>query len=376
MEIFKTIKYHRQKKALCVFMSLMILIFLGAWKIKNESVKTTPYKLEYPAYFGNRINIDLNNPLTNEGVYLGRRLFYETRLSANNSISCGTCHQQRFAFTDGKKFSTGFIGILMERNSMSLANLLWVRNFFWDGRANGVENQAIIPLTQEHEMSQLINISANKLQHTNSYPPLFKQAFGSGTITGNNIIKALGQFERTLISANSTYDKYLRGEYKPTASELNGITLFYTNADPAKNIRGANCSHCHGGPKTFTELYHNNGLDSIPADLGREKLTGMAMDKGRFRTVTLRNIALTAPYMHDGRFKTLEEVINHYNEHVQQSDYLSSFLLNYSNTINGKQLDLTVQEKKDLIAFLNLLTDSLFITDKRFSDPFVLNNKN
>ena len=177
-----------------------------------------------------------------------------------------------------------------------------------------------------------------------------------------------------MISANSKYDQYLRGEYQPTASELNGITLFFTNPEPARQIRGAACGHCHGGPKTFNELFHNNGLDNALKDPGREKTTGQAIDKGRFRVVTLRNIALTAPYMHDGRFKTLEEVIDHYNEHIEQSPTLSIFLQNNSNHINGTQLGLTGQEKKDIIAFLNLLTDSSFITDKRFSNPF-LNNK-
>ncbi len=176
---------------------------------------------------------------------------------------------------------------------MSLANLLWVRNFFWDGRANGLEAQAQVPLTDAHEMGQALELSAKKLQNTHPYPTLFKKAFGSSYITGDQIVKALAQFERTLISANAKYDDYLRGQYEPTTSEQNGMDLFFSN--PSSNKRGAGCAHCHGGPKTFTEQYHNNGLDSISKDAGRETITGRSYDRGRFRVATLRNIALTAP---------------------------------------------------------------------------------
>ena len=244
-------------------------------------------------------------------------------------------------------------------------------SFFWDGRGNSLENQAITPLTEPHEMGQPLNVSTKKLQSTDLYPALFKQAFGTDNITGNHIIKALAQFERTLVSCNSLYDKYLQGKYQLTTSELNGINLFFTGPDPAKKIRGAGCGHCHGSPKTFIELFHNNGLDSVSKDIGREGVTNQQMDNGRFRVVTLRNIALTAPYMHDGRFETLEQVVDHYNEHLQRSQSLSIFLKENSNEVNGKNLNLTMQEKKDIISFLHLLTDSSFITDTRFSNPFV-----
>ena len=344
----------------------MFLSATGLQKLETAE----PIEIKYPAYFGNRIFIPENNPTTDAGVYLGRMLFYETALSSNNKISCATCHKQELAFTDGKKLSTGVDGSLQSRNTMSLVNLLWVQNFFWDGRAKGLEEQATTPLINPHEMGQSLETSSEKLKEKKFYAPRFKNAFGSDTINGEMIIKALSQFERTLVSADSRYDKYLRGEYQPTPSELNGITLFYGGPDPVKNIRGADCSHCHGGPKTFAELFQNNGLDSVPLDSGREKITGQSYDRGRFRVVTLRNIALTAPYMHDGRFKTLEEVIDHYNEHITQSNTLSPFLQNKSNTLNGKSLDLTQQEKKDIVAFLNMLTDSTFINNKYFSNPF------
>lgn len=311
----------------------------------------TPYLPVYPAYFGNRIDLPDDNPMTVEGIRLGRMLFYERALSANHQLSCATCHRQELAFTDGKTFSTGIDGTLQPRNTMSLTNLLWVRNFFWDGRARGLEQQAQTPLTNPHEMGQAPDVGAARLQHMKMYPPLFRDAFGTDTITGERIVKALAQFERTLISANSRYDKYLQGAYRPTPPEADGIALFFSS-----------CGHCHGGPKTYNELFHNNGLDSIPKDSGREKITGQSYDRGRFRVVTLRNIALTAPYMHDGRFSTLEEVIDHYSEHIAGSATLSPFL--------EHQQRLSVTAKKDLLAFLYMLTDSSFITDPKFSNPF------
>jgi len=334
-----------------------------------------PYDLSYPAYFGNRLNMPVDNPLTKQGVYLGRMLFYEKRLSSNNSVSCASCHKQQFAFADTVAFGRGFDGTPTRRNAMSLQNLLWVRNFFWDGRAGSLESQAVTPLTDAHEMGQSLTESAQKLQHTNIYPALFSEAFGLDSITPDGIVKALAQFERTLISANSAYDKYLQGRYQPTASELNGMTLFFNEPDPLHNNRGASCGHCHGGPKIFNELYENNGLDSVLTDTGRASITGMPNDRGRFRVVTLRNIAITAPYMHDGRFNKLEEVLEHYNSGIHPSASLSPFILHNSNQLHGKSLLLTASEKQDIIAFLNMLTDSTFVSNKAFSDPFIVMNK-
>ncbi|MFT3681734.1 MAG: cytochrome c peroxidase [Ferruginibacter sp.] len=334
-----------------------------------RAFKTEPYLLIYPENFGNRVFIPPDNPLTKEGVFLGRMLFYEPKLSSNNKISCASCHKQELAFTDGKTFSEGVDKQLTDRNAMSLANLLWVKNLFWDGRVEGLEQQAMVPITNAHEMNQSLDAGAKKLAADKKYARLFAKAFGNDSISGERIVKALAQFERTLISANARYDQYLRGEYKPTEQEINGMNLFMTIPNPASNIRGANCVRCHGTVKTFIELYHNNGLDSFPKDNGRQVITGRYMDKGSFRVPTLRNIALTAPYMHDGRFKTLEEVVDHYNEHLVQVKELSPLLQEASNSKNGKTLELTAAEKKDLLQFLNMLTDSSFITDKRFADP-------
>lgn len=355
---------------------LLIFVIVSGWCYVDGGIETGPYNLVYPANFGNRINIPADNPTTKQGVYLGRMLFYETRLSANNTISCGSCHQQDKAFTDGRAFSPGVDAVLTPRNSMSLVNLLWARKFFWDGRANGLEEQAVTPLTSQHEMGQSLTVSAQKLAQTTNYPALFKLVYGDGQITGDRIVKAISQFERTLISANSRYDQYLQGVYQPTPDELKGMELFNTAPQPEKGIRGANCSHCHGGPKTYMELFHNNGLDSLPKDPGIETLTHLPGDRGRFKVPTLRNITLTAPYMHDGRFKTLEEVVDHYSEHIEQSPALSSFLRGESNEAGGKSLKLLPAEKKQLIAFLNMLTDSAFITNPTFSDPHLFSTKN
>ena len=351
----------------------MMCSVVGAVALLSATVnrhEPTPLKLVYPGYFGNRITVPDDNPTTEEGVRLGRMLFYETAMSSSHKVSCATCHKQELAFTDGLRFSAGHDGTPQVRNTMSLANLLWVRRLFWDGRANSLEDQALIPLTQAHEMGQAMDVSVKNLQALPAYRRLFTAAFGSDNITEKAVVKALAQFERTLISADSKYDRYLQGKYSPTASEKAGMALFFANPDPAKGVRGAGCGHCHGGPKTFVELFHNNGLDSIAADKGRQPITGQPFDEGRFRVPTLRNIALTAPYMHDGRFATLEEVVDHYNSGLKSSAMLSVFLKEASNEAGGKSLRLTVQERADVVAFLRMLTDSTFITNPLFSDPF------
>lgn len=327
-----------------------------------------PYEFSYPVNFGNRISIPGDNLTTIEGVALGRKLFYETRLSANNKISCGSCHQQSRAFTDGKAFSVGVDGSLTSRNSMALVNLLWARRFFWDGRSTGLEAQAEFPLTNPHEMGQAPGLSALKLRNTEVYRVMFKNAFGDTAITPSRIIKAIAQFERTLISSNSPYDRYLRKEYQPSALELEGMKLFNTAPQPDRDIRGADCSHCHGGVKTYMELFHNNGLDDVSKDIGIQSISGLDSDHGRFKIPTLRNIALTGPYMHDGRFSSLEEVLDYYSEHLQQK-HLSPFLKDISNSKGGTALQLTSYEKKAVIAFLNMLTDTSFVNNPEFSNP-------
>lgn len=338
---------------------VFILILGGTLTISFRQQADRPqlYPLVYPASFGDNYAVPASNPTTAEGVKLGRMLFYETRLSANNAVSCASCHKQEYAFADNRRRSVGHDGSLTARNAMALVNLLWVKQFFWDGRVNGLEEQASFPLTDPHEMGQSLEESVEKLKQTAEYPKLFKAAFDTG-VSAVGIVRALAQFERTLISASSRYDRFLSGEYVFNAAEKRGIDLF----------RRANCAHCHGGTKMYKELFHNNGLDLLSADPGRAAFTGRTEDWGRFRVVTLRNIALTAPYMHDGRFDTLDEVLDHYSEHVRPSETLSSFLTNGDGNI--RPLNLTPDEKADIIAFLQTLTDSAFMTNPLFSNPF------
>lgn len=364
-------------RKLPVFILLMLcMAWMAAAFRSGERVKDGAYPLDYPAYFGNRIYIAADNPTTKTGVQLGRMLFYEKALSADGSISCGSCHKQELAFTDGRKLSAGIDGTPTKRNAMALVNLLWVNEFFWDGRAKGLEEQAKVPLTDPHEMGQPLDVSVRKLMEMEMYPPLFRAAFGSDSINGERITKALAQFERTLISANSPYDRYLDGNYSPSESAARGMALFFGNPQPDRQLRGAACGHCHSGPKTFSQVYHNTGLDSVLRDAGRADFTNRGADSGRFRVATLRNIALTAPYMHDGRFQTLDEVLDHYSDHIVDLPELSPFLQGRSNEQGAVGLKLTSREKEDIVAFLHLLTDSTFIQDSRFSNPFPKGHRN
>lgn len=355
----------------CIPVLFSLLFGLSSLKSEEDTLQKGAYIFNYPSYFGNRINVPENNLTTKQGVYLGRRLFYEAKLSANNSLSCGSCHMQSKAFTDGRKLSVGIDNSNTDRNTMALVNLLWNRKFFWDARSNSLEEQAGFPMTNPHEMGQSLAVSVKKLQSTKYYPKLFKEVFGDEQITSDRIVKALAQFERTLISADSRYDRYLNKSVKLSDAEMRGLLLFNTAPNPDKSIRGANCSHCHGGPKNYLELFHNNGLDSIYKDSGIGIITGLQIDHGRFKVPTLRNIALTAPYMHDGRFATLDEVVEHYSEHIKNSNSLSAFLQNESNVKGSLSVELRPEEKKDLIAFLNTLTDSTFVSNPDFSNPFL-----
>lgn len=339
---------------------------------------TGVYTLDAPSYFG-PFEVPEENITTHEGVRLGRALFYDTRLSGDNSMSCGSCHQQQFAFTDGKQFSTGITGTPGTFNAMSLQNLLWDSRFFWDGRSTSLEDQALQPIEDSIELHQSLEATVEKLSADPDYPCLFEDAFGDEEITAERIAKAIGQFERTLISKDSRFDKYLRNEGTLTTLELEGYQLFSTHPNPRNGIRGANCADCHLGPRTSGsnvnfQGFHNNGLDGVgELRSGLEQVTGDDQDYGKFKAPTLRNIALTAPYMHDGRFQTLEEVLDHYNEHIQYSETLDILITEASNNTERNpgevNLGLTEEEKTALLAFLETLTDESFLTNPEFSDP-------
>ncbi len=318
----------------------------------------TPYILDIPATFSMLLpepTIPVSNPMTVEGVALGKKLFFDPQLSGDNTLSCAGCHFPSQAFDDTSRFSIGIDGIRGTRNAMPIFNHAWntTDKFFWDGRALGLEEQAFGPVTNPIEMHDTWPNAVSKLQSDASYPSLFLAAFGTSTIDSILASKAIAQYERTLISGNSKFDKYLLRQINLSASELNGFGLFMSES-------GADCFHCHGdatNPLWTDNLFHNNGLDATFADNGLGAITGNPSDNGKFKTPSLRNLAFTAPYMHDGRFETLEEVINHYSDSLTQSSTVSPLLKH----IPAGGVRLTIQEKADLKAFLLTLTDSTFV---------------
>lgn len=342
-----------------ILILLAIILWLSASYTAMHSPE--PYPLDLPIHFGAQYEIPKDNPLTKAGVALGKMLFFDTRLSADSSVSCATCHQPRLAFTDGLPTSIGIRGQVSPRNAPSLANLMWQKKFFWDGRVNSLEEQVLHPIESPIEMDLPLSVLIGKLQSIEMYSNAFKKAFGTRKITKEHIAKALAQFVRTLISSNSRYDKIVRGEVIPTEREKRVINLFFTHPIPEVGARGGNCGDCHGSHLTTLGTFHDNGLDSLPKDKGLGGVTGKATDVGKMKTPSLRNIALTAPYMHDGRFKTLREVIEHYNHHIQNSPNLDPLIQQASNEIEGTSLKLTEQEKEDILFFLEMLTDSTFI---------------
>ena len=326
----------------------------------------TPYEIEEPLHFAQNINpphIPTDNPLTEEGIALGRKLFYDPILSADNSQSCATCHAPQFSFGESTQFSTGIDGVQGDRNAMPLFNLAWNWNnkFFWDGRANGLEAQAFGPVVNPIEMHNTWPDAVNSLQNHPDYPTLFEVAFGNSTIDSTMVVKAIAQFERTLISANSKFDQYQLGLVSLTPSEANGLAVFLDDT------RG-DCFHCHGNPAIplWTDNdFHNNGLDATFTDNGLGDVTGDPNDNGKFRTPSLRNLAYSAPYMHDGRFATLDEVIDHYSEGLVNSSTIDPLM----KFVGQGGVQLSPQDKADLKAFLLSLSDDEFINNPDFQAP-------
>ena len=328
----------------------------------DEDYVTTPYQLQIPAGLPPMDQfIPPDNPMTVEGVALGRKLFYDPILSDDNTQSCSSCHNQEDGFADMRPFSIGIDGSVGERNSMALINLGWNQfGFFWDGSEPTLESQALKPVTNPIEMNTTWPEVEAKLNSHSEYPELFKKAYNVDYIDSLTVAKALAQFERTLISGNSKFDKwYNQQSIQLSEQELRGFVLYTTEQ--------ADCFHCHGLGGLITDnQFHNNGMDTeFSADEGRYLVTGNDADKGKFRTPTLRNIELTAPYMHDSRFFTLEQVVDHYSEHVQMSATLDPLMELVG--VGGAQL--TQQEKEDLIAFLKTFTDTDFANNPDFSNP-------
>ncbi len=317
--------------------------------------KITPFKFTMGAQFPMPA-LPNDNPLIEERVQLGDLLFHETALSRDNTISCASCHDQSAALTDPRRFSIGVSGGIGNRNAMPLFNLAWKQAFFWDGRATSLRAQALMPITDHLEMDESLDRVAKKLSAMKPYADAFERAFGSPEITAEKIGLAVENFLLTITSHDSKFDRAARGEETLSDEEKRGFELFMTEREPRMGSMGGDCFHCHGGALFTDHQFRNNGLAISTEDLGRYKVTKSSIDRGAFSTPSLRNIAITAPYMHDGRFGSLEEVLDHYSEGVQRTETLDPNLAKHPN--GG--LHLTQKEKNDLIAFLKTLTDNRF----------------
>jgi cytochrome c peroxidase len=297
-------------------------------------------------------------PLTNERVSLGDKLFHDRRLSRINTLACATCHNRTAAFGDHREFSVGADGDLTDRNAMPLFNLAWKKEFFWDGRAPSVRKQAMEPIQKPNEMHESLDHVVTKLSTDPNYRKLFASAFGTTEITADRIGLALEAFVLTLTSFDSKFDRAMRGEGALTDEEKRGFQLFVSEYDPRRQQFGADCFHCHGGALFTDYTFHNNGLKLAATDIGRAGVTHADSDNGKFATPSLRNVALTAPYMHDGRFKTLEEVVDHYDHGVQSNPTLDPNIAKHP----AAGLQLNAADKRALVAFLKTLTDEQFLT--------------
>ncbi|PHR99863.1 MAG: cytochrome-c peroxidase [Leeuwenhoekiella sp.] len=298
------------------------------------------------------------NPPTQNGLELGKKLFYDGKLSANGFISCGFCHEQRFAFTHhGHQFSHGIDDLEGTRNAPAIQNMAFQTEFAWDGATSHLDLFPIIPITNEVEMGETMTGVLGKLQADSEYQRLFASAFDNAEVNNENFLKALSQFMVMMISANSKYDKYVRNEPGGDFSEQEktGLALFESK-----------CATCHQTDLFTDHSFRNNGLPPYPGidDLGRAEVSGSAADNYKFKVPSLRNVAVTAPYMHDGRFGSLESVLNFYNNGVQDSQTLDP-LLKQNNRLG---IALSEADQEALIAFLNTLTDQEYLNDTRFAE--------
>ncbi len=367
-----------------ILLTLSLLVFQACRKDKEEPVfQATPYVIDIPFGFPNALNIPDDNPMTVEGVELGRYLFYDGRLSGrihpDSLMTCASCHRQERSFEAGIDHPDfdgghphGLTGKKTNHVMLPLINLVWNRTGYeWNGAVfpsneqkglRNIEDIVRLAVTADDEIAGDTARVKALFQSLDGYPELFAKAFGSDRVTFKNIERAIAQFVRTLISANSKFDKYMRGELQLSQSELNGFILFTTE-------EGADCFHCHGGfgnPLFTTHLFYNNGKDSVftdPSD--RYSITGDPMDLGAYKATTLRNIELTGPYMHDGRFKTLQEVIDFYSHDLVWSPSVNPLM----HHVNRGGVQLLPAEKADLISFIKTLRDDEFLSNPAFAKP-------
>ena len=347
-------------KGICVVLIGFLAIIASSCKPEETHYQPTPYELAQPSYFPSKNNIPADNPMTEEGVTLGRKLFYDPRLSGRDGTdgirSCSSCHHQEKSFEFGAPTGT-------HHAMLPLINLAWNRTGLgWNGGVATLEDMVLAAVTSPVEINADTNQVVKYLQNTDDYPELFYKAFGSRDISFVNVERAIAQFVRSLVSADSKFDRYLLGEEELTEEEMAGYELFCTED-------GADCFHCHGGgglALMTTNLFYNNGLDdefNDPED--RSAVTGSHWDRGAYKAPTLRNIAVSAPYMHDGRFTTLDEVIDFYSESVKDSENINPLM---HHVMDGG-VQLTDLEKAQLKAFLNTLTDENFLSNPNFTKP-------
>ena len=353
---------------------------------KSDDLTAIPYNpkaftVDVPdTWQKNQFIIPADNPLTTKGIELGRMLFYDPILSLDSTISCSSCHLQAGGFTDNAAISSGVGGRTGSRSSMSLVNVgFHQKGLFWDGRTKTLEEQALQPIEDGNELREVWPNVVAKLKRHKKYPTLFREAFGISSkteITKELAAKAMAQFERTIVSKNSRFDKFLRSEIDYTDDELYGYYLFFNN-DPEGKIPDAQCGHCHSPSDQFTDnIFRNNGLDEVNnladfKDKGLGKVTGKLTDNGKFRTPTLRNAMLTAPYMHDGRFQTMEQVIDHYASGGKYAENVDPLITQVGTKLpNNVYIPLTKKQKAQLLAFLKTLTDNDFVQNPAYKSPF------
>ncbi len=356
-------------KNLYTLFTLTVLAMTGCRPdpIEPAVYNPTPFVLDIGDFPDPQLPAD--NPLTIAGVELGRMLFYEKDLSRDRSQACADCHIQQDGFSDIRRFSVGVEGLDGKRQAMPVMNLAWHYNgLFWDGRAPQVRDQALKPIQDPLEMNETLEGAIAKLAANKKYRDQFIRAFGDDNITSPRMGLAMEQFMFTMVSKDSKYDKWNRGEVTLTPEEENGRKLFFAEFDPTGTGRGGECFHCHAGHNFTNDEFMNNGLDTDAefTDTGREKVTMNPFDRAKFKVPSLRNIAKTPPYMHDGRFVTLEAVLDHYDHGAKNSSTVE-FLMQYNIQPGG--LGLTAQEKSDIIAFLHTLTDDVFLNNPAYKAP-------
>jgi cytochrome c peroxidase len=332
---------------------ILLNAFTGCSRDPELVAPAEDIRFKIPQGFPQPVYDFSTNPVSEARFVLGRKLFYDPTLSRDGQISCGSCHQQFVAFAHAEhRISHGVDGLLGIRNAPGLFNLAWHTSFMHDGGINHIESQPVSPITNPVEMDETLPSIITKLNSRPVYRSMFKDAFGDDSITTQRLSKAIVQFMGLMISADSKYDRYRNGTATFTAQEDNGLTIFRSK-----------CASCHAEPLFMDNQYHNNGLpvDPFYNDIGRMHITADPADSLKFRTPSLRNCAVTGPYMHDGRFITLQECLDHYTGGVANSSTLDPL-------IGSSGIALTSQQKTDLLAFLATLTDNTFMRDPRFKE--------